>query len=466
MDSPGQLCVLGAGPGGLRAAREGLRMGFEVTLVERHLIGGVCLNCGCIPTKHYLNGTAALALLKNAKAQKILDGTITADLRALKAKKERFIAGTRKMVEKRLREDGIHLVFGEGRISGPNRLTVTGPKDTASGGTQEIVWDKLILASGSQPASFPGLAADHIHVLDSTDILDIAETPESLIVVGAGAIGLEMADFLSRLGSRIILVEACARLAPSEDPEIGETLRKIYIGEGWTIHTGRPVAEAASLEAEAVLRFVDGEEIFASKILLAMGRKPNSAGLELEKLGVDAARPTVDACLRLAPDVYAVGDLNGKSLLAHAADDQGRYAAAHAAGTIQGDYAPPAMPACIYGQTEVLRVGPSCGELLQRENIEISRANLAGNPIAQGYCAPRGFIKVFWEAGRVVGINGLGHGLSHLTGLAATIVGRGWTSEDIHRIIWAHPTLDEALEAALTAPREAPAQEEIFTTER
>jgi dihydrolipoamide dehydrogenase len=352
-------------------------------------------------------------------------------------------------LEKRLREAGARVIFGEGRVTGEGRLEVSGGQEA-----RECAWDALVLATGSRPASFPGAAADHDCVLDSTDILDLEEAPPDLLVVGGGAIGLELADFFSRLDVRVTLVEACARIAPSEDPEIGEALRKIHAGTGWDIRTGRAVASLVSHEGKALLRFADGEEICASKALLAVGRAPNGIWPVPEQAGAGTSRPVTDECLRVAPNVYAVGDVNGKSLLAHMAEDQARYAVAHAAGACSAAYAPPPVPSCIYGHVEVMRVGPSFEDLRARPGIECSRSNLIANAIAQGYCATQGFVKVFWEKGRVCGISALGHGVSHLVGVAGVIVSQGWTARDVRRIIWAHPTLDEALEAALTAPRE------------
>jgi dihydrolipoamide dehydrogenase len=414
-------------------------------------VGGTCLNRGCIPTKLYLGGTASLPLLHGARAHKLAEGSISPVLRNLKARKDRFVKASRQAVEKQLTTAGVRLLFGEGRISAPGQLEVA-TQDTDG---RTCAWDTLIIATGSHPAFFPNVAADHDCVLDSTDTLELEEAPESLIVVGAGAIGLEMADFFSRLGVKITLVEGCARLAPAEDPELGEALRRFYARAGWEIHTGRNVAYLATHKDKAVLRFADGEELVADKALLAVGRRPNSAGLGLETLNLEQ-RPgwlQVDECLRVAPDVYAIGDVNGKSLLAHAADHQARYVVEHAAGNILDPYAPPPMPACIYGHMEVLRVGPAFAELRGRQGIECSRGNLIANPIAQSFCATQGYVKVFWEGGRVCGISALGHGVSHLAGMAGVIVTQGWRAEDVHRIIWAHPTLDEALEAALSAPR-------------
>jgi len=391
-------------------------------------------------------------MLGGAKAYKLAEGAVLCRLRALKAKKDRFIKASRQAVEKQLAMAGARLLFGQGRVSAPGRLEVKTDE-----GVRLCEWDWLILATGSHPTSFPGVSVDHDCVLDSTDVLEMEDAPESLLVVGAGAIGLEMADFFSRLGAKIILVEACAQLAPAEDPEVGEILRKIYSREGWEIHTGRNVVGLVTQEGLAELCFADGEKLFAEKALLAVGRRPNSAGLGLENLGL-GLRPEpgwlpVDECLRLGPKVYAVGDVNGKSLLAHAADHQARYAVTHASDNNAGSYEPPPLPSCIYGHIEVMRVGPSFAQLRDCQNLECSRSNLVANPIAQAYCATQGFIKVFWREGRVCSISALGHGASHLVGIAGVIVTQGWRAEDIHRIIWAHPTLDEALLEALTAPR-------------
>ena len=296
-----KLCILGAGPGGLRAAFEGLALGFEVTLVERDLVGGTCLNRGCIPTKQYLGGTASVPLLRASKAHKLAEGAIRPSLNALKAKKDRFIRASRQAVEKQLAATGARLLFAQGRVSAPGQLEAITDQ-----GAQICAWDTLIIATGSHPAFFPGVAADHDCVLDSTDVLELVEAPESLIVVGAGAIGLEMADFFSRLGTKIILVEGCARLAPAEDLELGESLRKFYAREGWEIHTGRNVVALATQSGKAVLRFADGEKLCAAKALLAVGRRPNSTGLGLERLGLDQEPGwlPVDEFLRLAISLW------------------------------------------------------------------------------------------------------------------------------------------------------------------
>jgi dihydrolipoamide dehydrogenase len=463
------MIILGGGPGGSRAAFDAAARGLSVALVDRDGLGGTCLNRGCIPTKLLLGATAALPLLEAQKKLKGADGHIAFDLPALQQRKDRYVKGTRQALEKRLKAAGIAVYAGEGRVTSERQGDADGELAVtavlADGTTQEtrLGWGTLIVATGSTPASFPGLAADGAAVLDSTALLDVTEAPESLMVVGGGAIGLEMADFFSRLGSRITIVEGMGRLAPTEDAEVGDTLRKVYAREGWTIHTGRKVASLATVDGRAVLRFEDGEELTASKALLAVGRRPASVGIGLEVLGATLRGPgwvQTDEWLRAAPHVYAIGDVNGRTLLAHAADHQARYAVRHACGDTVAPYDAGVMPACIYGHLEAMRVGPTAEELKNAGfSPRVSRSMLIANPIAQAYGTTQGFIKIVWVDGRIRGVTAVGHGVSHLVTLAAVLAGgsgtaAGWTVHDAGNVIFAHPTLDEALESAMEAPQE------------
>lgn len=463
------MIILGGGPGGSRAAFDAAARGLSVALVDRDGLGGTCLNRGCIPTKLLLGATAALPLLETQKKLKGADGHIAFDLPALQQRKDRYVKGTRQALEKRLKAAGIAVYAGEGRVTsgrqgdGDGELAVVSVQADGTKQETRLGWGTLIVATGSTPASFPGLAPDGAAVLDSTALLDVTEAPESLIVVGGGAIGLEMADFFSRLGTRITIVEGMGRLAPTEDAEVGDTLRKVYAREGWTIHTGRKVASLATVDGNAVLRFEDGEELTAGKALLAVGRRPASAGIGLEALGATLRGPgwvQTDECLRAAPHVYAIGDVNGRTLLAHAADHQARYAVRHACGDTATPYDAGVMPACIYGHLEAMRVGPTAEELKNAGfSPRVSRSMLIANPIAQAYGTTQGFIKIVWVDGRIRGVSAVGHGVSHLVTLAAVLAGGsgtavGWTAHDAGNVIFAHPTLDEALEAAMEAPQE------------
>jgi dihydrolipoyl dehydrogenase len=433
------IVVVGSGPGGLKAATRAASSGLKTALVEKADIGGTCLNWGCIPTKMFLGATAASPLLHTQAKAKTATGSLGFDLPTLVQKKDRFIKGTRNATEKQLASLGVDILKGTASFSNPTTLTVTNDE-----GSSDVAFDKLMEPDGDC-------------VLNSSHVLTLTETPESLIIVGAGAIGLEMGDFFSRLGTKITIVEALPGLAPTEDPDVGETFRKILKREKWGIRTGEKVQSLKTVDGKAVLTFESGETLTADKALMAAGRKPASESLTPAAAGIDcigAGWIVTDDHLLAAENIYAIGDVNGRTLLAHAADHQACYAVAHAAGSTTAAYDSGPMPACIYGHTEVMRVGPNTAELQKAgHTVETSTSMLVANPIAQSYGSTQGFVKALWVDNKVHGIVAVGHGVSHLVAAATIIVKQQWAPEDVHSIIWAHPTLDEALEMALLAPR-------------
>ncbi|MCT4533888.1 FAD-dependent oxidoreductase [Halodesulfovibrio sp.] len=446
------LIIVGSGPGGLKAATRAASSGLKTALIEKADIGGTCLNWGCIPTKMYLGATAANPLLHTQIKAKSASGSIDFNLPNIVQKKDRFIKGTRSAAEKQLVSLGVDIIKGVGAFSSPKAITVT-----TDDGTTEVTFEKLIIATGSMPAAFPGLEPDGDCVLNSTHALMLTEAPESMIVVGAGAIGLEMGDFFSRLGAKITIVEALPNLVPTEDPDVGDAFRKILKREKWGVRTGEKVQSVKTVDGKAVLTFESGETLTADKALMAAGRQPASKELNADAAGIEcvgAGWITTNDYLLAAENIYAIGDVNGRTLLAHAADHQACYAVDHAAGKITAAYDSGPMPACFYGHTEVMRVGPNTADLQKAgHKVETSTAMLVANPIAQSYGTTQGFVKVLWVDNKVHGIVAIGHGVSHLVTAAAIIVKQQWAPEDVHSIIWAHPTLDEALEMALVAPR-------------
>ncbi|WP_461210722.1 dihydrolipoyl dehydrogenase family protein [Desulfocurvus sp. DL9XJH121] len=446
------LVVLGGGPGGLDCALEGARLGLSTALVERGHLGGTCLNRGCIPTKLFLGATDCVHELAAQAKLKIASGDIGVDLPALQKRKEQILSGLRKAQETRLAQAGVALVHGSGRLAAPGLLAV----DTDQG-VAELACGRLVVATGSRPTAFPGMTPDGDRVLDSDGILDLQEAPESLIIVGGGVIGLELGRFFSRLGAAVTVVEALERVAPFEDPEVSKTIAQLAKREKWKILTGKRVQSLATRDGQALLTMEDGETLSASLALVATGRGPLTAGLGLEDAGAVLDRRgfvQVDEHLEAAPGISCVGDANGKAMLAHAASHQGLYAARRAAGETDAPYTPGPMPWCIYGAPESIRVGQMPGELKDAGvATEVSTAQLAANPIAQAHASAQGFVKAVWADGRVAGITAVGHGVTHLVTQATLVVAQAWSPEDADKIIWAHPTLDESLLAALTAER-------------
>jgi dihydrolipoamide dehydrogenase len=446
------IIVIGAGPGGYAAALVASQRGKTVALVEGQNLGGTCLNWGCIPTKLYLGATAHLEGLHSQTRLRLCSGSVQMDMEALKKRKSAFVAATHKAMACCLEKHGVVLVRGQASLLDKNSVRVSGEQE------QTLGFKTLIIATGSSTNWFPGLEPDHVNILDSTDLLDLNEAPASLAVIGAGAIGLEMAEFWNRLGTAIHVIEAAPRIAPAEDEEIAQTLHGMLKRKKWNIVTGQPVAELVNEGDTVLVRLKDGAEIRAAKALVAVGRKPNTPGLELQNAGIPttgAGWITTDDFLRATPNIYAIGDVNGRTLLAHAAEHQGRYAVLHALGETSEPYNPGPIPGCIYGSIEVMRAGHTAAELAaQGKDVRISRANLGANPISQAHGQAQGLVKIAWVDGVVQGVTAVGHGASHLVTLAEIMVRDCWTVEKAHQHIFAHPTLDEALRDALIAPQE------------
>jgi len=444
------LVVLGAGPGGVDCALEAARLGLDVAVVERAELGGTCLNRGCIPTKLFLGATECVHELSAQAKLKVASGEINVDLDALQKRKGQLLDGNRKAIEKKLTDAGVALFRGVGTVSAQHALTVN-----TENGPVIVGFDRLVVATGSRPTAFPGMQPDGDRVLDSDGILDLTEAPGSLIIVGGGVIGLELGRFFARLGAQITVVEALDRLAPFEDPEVSKTIAGLAKREKWKLLTGQRVKTLVSEAGQALLTLESGETLTADLALVATGRGPNTGGLGLEDKGVILGRGgfiQVDEYLEAAPGISCIGDANGKAMLAHTASHQGVYVARLAAGRTEGPYAPGPIPWCIYGAPESMRVGRMAEELAAEGLApKVSRFQLAANPIAQSHAMAQGLVKVVWLDGKVAGITAVGYGVSHLVTQATIMVRDSWTRDDAEELIWAHPTLDEALLHALTA---------------
>lgn len=448
------LVILGGGPGGFDAAVEAAGSGLKTALVEAGELGGTCLNRGCIPTKLWLGATEPVEALAAQTRMRVATGSVHIDFAALQARKDKYLAATRKAMQQRLAQLGVDLVAGLGRITGAGSLEVA-----TSDGPKALSYRNLIVATGSRPGSFPGLEPDGAKVLDSTGLLSLAEMPKSLIVVGGGFIGLEMAQAAQRMGATITLVDALPRLAGMEDPEVSKTLESVFKRQGWDLRLGVKVASVKTRGEQAVLVLEGGEELSADCALIAVGRRPNTVDLGLEALGATltgAGYIKTDAQLMAAPGVFAVGDVNGRMLLAHAASHQAHYVVERLLGRTAKPYDSGPVPSILYGAPEVFRAGIMAEEAKAHgEAVLVSRAQLIANPIAQAHAATHGFVKCVWRDGKIAGITAVGAGVSRLACFATLIIKLGWTREDASAFMFPHPTLDESLKAALLADKEA-----------
>lgn len=449
-----RLVVVGAGPGGYEAALTGIAHGLDVTLIERGKLGGTCLNWGCVPTKFLLGATAPLHMLAAQAKHKIYSDGVKADLSAIQQKKKKLISGTHTAMAENVARLGGRLVAGNVTAVAKDAVRVS-----VRGKDEEIPYDALILAIGSRAASFPSIKPDGKAVLGVAPVLDFPEPPASLILVGAGPIGLELSEVYHRLGSKITVVDAAPRLAPAEDPDVGQVVAQVMRKNGIDARAGVKVESLVTEDGQATLTLAGGEVIRAEKALVAVGRFAFPPLPGLEELGVAFGAPAprkafirTDAFLQAAPNIYAVGDCNGRILLAHPAANQGNYAARHAAGAVTDPYDSGPVPGCYYGVPEIMRVGK-----VAASGDTISDASFIANPIAQAYAETAGFARAVWENDRLVGITAVGHGASAMGTLATVMVAEGWTREKAETFMFPHPTAEEVLRAALLAARKTKA---------
>ena len=453
MEQSFDVIIIGAGPGGTAAAKVLATAGKKVALLEDKELGGVCLNCGCIPTKFFLAATAPLGLLHDHKRFGSVTGELAVDFAALQKRKNRFVKGSSSALGKSLQSLGVTLFQGRGECTAPGAVSVHGETQT------KLLATDIILATGSHSASFPGLEPDGDTVLDSTMTLALESVPASMIIVGAGAIGMEFSDFFSAVGTKVTLVEGMPQLLPTEDKDIASEMEKIVKKSGVDCHTGRKVMEVKSVDGGAELIFEDDESLRAEKVIVAVGRKANTQGLGITTAGGKLSPrgfASINESLEVAPHCYAIGDLNGLTLLAHAAEHQGEWVARRILGKENGAYVSGPVPSCVFGHIEVMRVGKTAKEAVQAGgNVSVSSAPFSVNPIAQAHGSSVGLAKAVWENDRLVGMAALGHNASHLVSAAQLLVLHGHTPESLHTFMFAHPTLDEILKSALLAGKTA-----------
>ena len=449
------LAILGAGPGGYVAALRAAQIGARVALIEKDRVGGTCLNIGCIPTKALTTSTELLLKARRAGEFGVSIPSALPDLPSLMAYKQAAVDRLVRGVEQLLKKRRVTLVRGEGRLVRPVTLCVT----DAAGSAVEIPARHVILAPGSLTAQPPIPGLDLPGVITSTEALDITEVPAHLIVVGGGVIGLEFACIYEALGSRVTVLEMMSTLLPGgTDESLARRLAVILRRRGMTIHTR---AKVQAIEpAEGGLRVVfagaKGEvAVEGERVLVAVGRWPNTSGLGLGELGVkmNGRAIAVDEHLRTnIPNVWAIGDAVGGMMLAHKAMVDGRVVAENVTGGRRAvDYR--SVPSVIFTRPEVASVGLTEAEArAQGADVKVTRFPFSANPRAQILGETEGLVKLVCEAGsgRVLGVHLMGLHATDLIAEGALAVEVGATADDLAWTTHAHPTLPEAmLEAAL-----------------
>ncbi|HXZ37355.1 MAG TPA: dihydrolipoyl dehydrogenase [Thermodesulfobacteriota bacterium] len=444
------IVIIGAGPGGYVAAIKAAQMGGKVTLIEKEELGGTCLNWGCIPTKALLRGVELLESVKGGQEFGIQTTGLSVDFPKLMARKDRAVKTLVSGVTALMKTNGIEVIKGKARLLSPQRIQVLDDKGLAV----EYQARKVILATGSVSARLPIPGADLTGVIDSNGALQLTRIPESMVVIGAGPIGLEFGTVFAALGTRVNIIEMLPQILPSEDPEVASALDKALRSFKIQTLTGAQVKmiEETGEGKKKVLTLTEGgEKTFeAEVVLVAVGRKPNLEGLGVQEAGIQVGKKGIEVNSRMetkVPGVYAIGDVTGQWLLAHFAFAQGEVAAENAVGH-EAQLEPRAVPRCVYTLPEVASVGLTEKEAREgKTEYRVGRFPFSANGKATVLGERNGFVKIISEAkyGEILGVHIFGPHATDLIGEALLAMQLEGTAQDIALAIHPHPTLTEAL---------------------
>ncbi|HEV2501800.1 MAG TPA: dihydrolipoyl dehydrogenase [Mesorhizobium sp.] len=454
------LIVIGAGPGGYAAALRGAQAGMRVACIdERTTAGGTCLNVGCIPSKALLSSTEHWAEFTSQAEYGIESDNARFDVAKIMIRKDRVVSDLAKGIAFLFKKAGVEFVNGRAAIAAPGRVSV---------GDREITATKILIATGSTPTTLPGVAFDETRILSSTGALALAEVPQRLAVVGAGVIGLEIGQIWSRLGAKVTIIEYLDRILPGLDSEIAKSAQRLLAKQGisFTLNAAvRSVAAGDLVTIEIENRSSAAvETLEADAVLVAIGRRPHTAGLGLEALGVKTdARGfiEVDAQFRTnIPGILAIGDTVPGPMLAHKAEEDAAACIDALAGKPHPapDYG--LVPGVVYTSPEIAGVGlTEDGAHSPGRNIVVGKSSFIANGRARAIGATDGFVKVIAcpETGKLLGGHILGHGAGELLQELVLGLRLGATVGDIVHTSHAHPGMGEAVKEACQAALNAPA---------
>jgi dihydrolipoamide dehydrogenase len=447
------LVVIGAGPGGYIAAIRGAQLGLNVACVEKEpALGGTCLRIGCIPSKALLESSERFwEAREKFAAHGISVGDLKLDLATMMKRKDQVVNGLTKGVESLFKKNKVTRYAGRARIESPGTVRVDSQE-----GSQELRAKHIIIATGSKPATIPGVELEGDLIGASTEALSYPSVPRHLVVIGGGYIGLELGSVWRRLGAKVTVLEYLDRILYGMDAEIASEAKKIFEKQGIEFRLKTKVTSAKAQKGHCVVEYDGGEPISCDRVLVAVGRIPNTEGLGLEQLPLALHKkgyiPVNDQFATTIEGLYAIGDVIPGPMLAHKAEEEGIACVEHIV-TGHGHVNYDAIAGVVYTQPEIASVGKTEEELKAlgreyRKGVCPFRANARARTIAQ----VDGMVKVLADAvtDRILGVHILGPHAGDLINEAAAAISFGASSEDLARTCHVHPTLGEALrEAAL-----------------
>jgi dihydrolipoamide dehydrogenase len=459
------LAVIGSGPGGYVAAIRASQLKMRVAVIERDLPGGVCLNWGCIPSKALLNSAETMEAIRGAgKEHGIEVGEIKLDFKRVIARSREAADKLSKGVRYLLRKNKVDYIEANATIAGPHTVVLRPAAGKAAPPAEAIEAERILIATGSGEKLFPGMALGD-GVMTSREALIHDRLPQSIVIIGAGAIGAEFGYFYQAFGAKVTIVELESQMLPGFDAEIADELRKSFVKRGVKVLTGHGFKSMAR-EGEGWTVTLDAagtpKTIAAEAVLVAVGRNPLSLDMGLDTAGIEADRGYIkidDSFRTTCPSIYAIGDVARPPLLAHKASAEGIAAVEIMAGVREPGFDLLSVPGCIYCEPEVATVGLSEAQARERGiEVKVGKIPFRANGKAVAVNQTEGFVKIVAgkEYGEVIGCQIIGH---HATDLISEIVlGRTLetTTAEVGHSIHPHPTLSESImEAALAAEGEA-----------
>ncbi len=463
MEDKFQAVVIGGGPGGYVCAIRLSQLGFKTACIEsRGSLGGTCLNIGCIPSKSLLNLSEEFHKAQNFSSKGIDIGEVKLNLPKMMKNKDKAVTVLTKGVEFLLKKNKVTYFKGLGSFDSKNEILIKDEKNKEI----KIKAENVVIATGSLPVSLPGIEFDEKVIVSSTGALKLEKVPKKMVVVGGGYIGLEMGSVWSRLGSEVHVVEFLDHITPGMDREISNEFMKILKKQGINFHMQHKVEKIKKNKSEAIISTIDKEgnkkDFECDVVLISVGRKPNTKGLNLEKVGVDLdekSRIKTNKYYKTnQSNIYAIGDVITGPMLAHKAEDEGIAVAENIAGQ-SGHVNYDTIPGVIYTTPEVASIGKTEEQLI-KENIQykIGKFSFMANSRAKAIDDTEGFVKILADKNtdRVLGAHLIGPHAGELIAEIGMAMEFGASSEDIARTCHAHPTFSEAIkEAALSVEKRA-----------
>ena len=446
------LIIIGSGPGGYSAAVRAGQYGLKTVLIEKDpKLGGTCLHVGCIPTKSLLHTADVWEHFKNPEEDGIHCKDAQLDYKLVDERKNKIVAKHAKGVEFLMKKNKVDVIKGYATLKGGGKVEVNGEK-----GTQTLEAKNIILATGSEARMLPGMKPDGKRILTNIEILKLQEVPKSLLVIGAGAVGVEFASIFSRFGAKVTVLEMLPRIVPVEDEEVSKELERYFKKNGIRVETGAKAENiqttGSGVKLTATLSNNKTEEMEAEALLVAVGRKPNTDGVGIEntKIEMDRGFVKVDPYQRTGePGVYAIGDIvAGTPQLAHVATMEGMVAVAHMAGKPVRPINKNRIPGATYTEPGIGSVGMTEAQAkAQGFKVKVGKFPFAANSKATILGAHDGFVKIVADEkfGEILGVHIIGPEAFELIGEAVTAMEAEATVETMMNAIHAHPTIYEAL---------------------